>query len=250
MNKDFWAATKEEETRDLIGHNLPEGEQSLANLATAGDIPAMAKKEVERLRDSYKEILAIATRAPDKIENDDIYNRFTALVGQVKNAQEDRESTKKALKDPYNKASTAIENEFKLVDPEITEGEASLHKKLEEAFTTLKGRMSVYDTEKYQAEEALRVAEHERLAEAAARDGIELDTSAITPTKMGSQKSEHGGTSIRSLVDTWEVTNESLLPRSVLSIDPAKVAQLIKDGAKTIPGITISKKVDTTVRRR
>ena len=244
MSKDFWATNQEEEGRDLVGHNLPEGEKPLTTLATADDIPAMAKKDVERLTNSYEELLAIADRAPPEITSDEVYDRFTALVGKVKDATDDRETTKKKLKEPYNKACTAIENAFKLV-----KGGDDLRKRMDTAFTTLKARMSAYDTKKYQAEEAARQAEHARLSEAAAADGITLDAGACAPAKLGSQKSEHGGTSVRSLVDTWEVIDENLLPRSVLSIDPKKVEQLIASGAAEIPGIKISKVVSTSVRR-
>lgn len=245
---DFWA-NGEDPAVDTRGTNNPPEEAKILNLATAEDIPTMVKADVEELKESIKALLAIAARAPADIENDDIYNRFTALVGKLKDAQEDRETRKKKIKDPYNKASTAIENAFKLIDDQDGE-KVDLRKMLDDTFEAFKKRMSAYDTKKYLAEEAERQAEHDRLAQSAAEDGITLDASAIAPVKMGSQKSEHGGTSVRSVVDTWEVIDESLLPRSVLSIDKAKVDQLIADGAKEIPGIKISKAVSTSVRRR
>jgi hypothetical protein len=120
---------------------------------------------------------------------------------------------------------------------------------MDAAFVTLKNRMSVYDTKKYEAEESARRIEQERLAAAAAEDGIEMDSVDAAPIKMGSQKSEYGGTSVRAVVTNWKVIDESLLPRSIMSIDPKKVEQLIASGAKEIPGIKISKKVETSVRR-
>ena len=233
-----------DEILDLKGHNLPEGTNSLLTLAVAEDIPAITQADVDRLCTDYKNLLEIINRVPEEIQNDEIYDRFTALVAQVQVAKDKREETRKKLKEPYNKAATAIEHAFKLI-----KDNEDLQKNMEAAFVALKQKMSIYDTKKYEAEEASRHIEQERIASATAKDGIKMDSIEVAPIKMGSQKSEYGGTSIREIVTDWEVINESLLPRIVMSIDPKKVDQIIASGAKEIPGIKISKKVKTSVRR-
>lgn len=221
---------------------LPEGLPAVAELGIIikKDVDASVEKAILEL-DTY-------SRVPQTIENDEIYQRVTTLTTRIKEVLDGADAKRKEHKDPYLKAGKLIDESFGLVFEAPDEKPRNLKKEMEAARESLKSRLSDYDTRKYLEEQKAIEEERASLSEQAAKDGIVMDATeevGITATV----KSAHGGQSVRKVVTEWEVVDETLLPRSVLSVDPAKVLKLIEGGAKEIPGIKLSKKVDTHVRK-
>ena len=236
-------ANAPEAAGSVPGHNSAEVSPTIM-LSPADDVKAMVKSDVEALTLKAKELLDMFGRVPKEIENDEVYNRVLGLAAQFRSLTAKREKDKKAHKDPYNKASTAIENEFKLVD-----GDKPLIKEIDKGLVTLTKLASAYDTKKFLEEEAQAEKEREEIAAELKKDGVEIDSIPAADTKLASTKSEHGGQGIKKVETQWEVIDETLVPRSLLSIDPAKVQALIDQGAKEIPGLKLSKVVSTIIKR-
>ena len=227
-----------------IGGNNPPEEKRIEMLTPAEDIQILVGKDVTELTEQASNLLDTYGRVPDKVESDEIYDKVVALVAAMRQTEADRDEKRKRHKQPYLDAGTAVDKAFNLPDSEGNE----CRKKLDAAIKNLTDRLSVYDTANYQAEQAQAAKEAEELAEKAKSDGIEIDTSKVE-VKLDSRKSEHGGMSTRSVVKEWTVTDEDALPRSVLSVDPKKVQALVDKGAK-IPGIEITERVATVVKRK
>ena len=155
----------------------------------------------------------------------------------------DREDRRKKIKEPYLKAGQAVDAAFKLLNDEKKERSKLLEAKIKD----LTGRLSVFDTAEYQKQQEEAQKEAAALSEQASKDGITIP-SAEVQVKLESRKSEHGGTSTRNVVREWTVTDEDALPRSVLMVDPKKVQELVDQGAK-IPGIAVTERVETVVKR-
>lgn len=226
----------------VMGHNS--NDKPMAMLSPVDDVKTMVKKDVETLRDSAKDLLDVLGRVPEEIENDDVYGRVIGLAAQIREFSAKREKVKKGHKDPYNKAATAIENEFKLV-----EGDRQLVKEVDAGLVKLTKLASDYDTKKFLAEEANAEKERAAVAQALKGDGIELEDAAEGSARLATSKSEHGGMGLKSVETKWEVVDEDKIPRSLLSVDPAKVQALIDQGAKEIPGLKLFKVVNTTIKR-
>lgn len=235
---------KVERTDNNPPEALPPQLSSVADLAIIikADVDSAVEKAVLEL-DTYG-------RVPETIENDEIYQRVTTLATRIKDVMDSADAKRKVHKDPYLKAGKLVDDSFSLVLVGEKGDKRVLKKELEAAHGSLKKRLSDYDTKQYLAEQAAIEEERSRIAAAAAEDGIQMDQTQGEAAIAATVRSAHGGHSVRKVVTEWEVIDEALLPRSVLSIDPAKVEKLIADGATEIPGIKISKKVDTHVKKR
>lgn len=221
-------------------------------LASVADLPVMMKADIDDLTSKALTELDIYSRVPTEISDEKIYERATTLGTRIKAVIDSIEKRRKAVKQPYLNATTAIDAAFKLVqaaDEATLKPERNLRKELDEAHAGIKSRLSVFDTKKFNEEEDRRNKERELLAEAAAKDGIEMDVQAPATVQMGSTKSAHGGAAVRKVVIDWEVVNEAEVPRSLLSIDPAKVQAQIDAGATSIPGLKLTRRVETHVKR-
>lgn len=220
-------------------------------LASAAEIPAMIKADVDAATERAVFQLDTYSRVPDVIENDEIYQRATTLAAKIKEVLDQSEDKRKAHKAPYLDASTLIDESFKLKLPAVGDGKPrQLKKELEAAGVSIKNRLSARDTALYLKQQEEEDAERAKLQEQAAADGIEMAPAAADTVIASTVKSAHGGQSVRNVVTEWSVVDEALLPRSVLSIDPAKIQKLIDGGATEIPGIKLEKKVKTHVKKR
>lgn len=219
-------------------------------LASVADLPAMMKADIDALTADALAQLDTYSRVPAEIADDGVYQRATTLGTLLKAVLDRIENRRKVVKQPYLDATTAIDGAFKLIQPKVGDGaERNLRKELDAAHAGIKTRLSAYDTKMFLEDEKRRAEEKALLAAAAAKDGIEMDDQPEPAAVIASTKSSHGGAAVRRVVTEWEVVDADKLPRSVLSVDPAKVQALIDAGATAIPGITISKKVDTHVKR-
>lgn len=219
-------------------------------LAAAEELVLIMKGDIDGAVEKAVLELDIYSRVPESIENDEIYQRVTTLATRIKDVLDDADKKRKVHKEPYLKAGKLVDDSFNLILPVKDEKDRVLKKELEAAHGALKRRLSDYDTRQYLAEQAVADAERAKIALDAAQDGIQMDATPADAAIASTVKSAHGGHSVRRLVTEWSVTDEALLPRSVLSIDPAKVEKLIAGGATEIPGIVMSKKVDTHVKKR
>lgn len=219
-------------------------------LASVADLPAMMKADIDALTAEALAQLDTYSRVPAEIADDGVYQRATTLGTLLKAVLDKIEKRRKDVKQPYLDATTAIDAAFKLVQPKTGDmPERNLRKELDAAHSGIKSLLSAYDTKLFLAEEKRRAEEKAQLAAAAAKDGIEIDEQPAAGVVIASTKSSHGGAAVRRVVTEWEVVDADKLPRSVLSVDPAKVQAMIDAGATSIPGIAISKKVDTHVKR-
>lgn len=218
-------------------------------LANASELDTMIKATLDDLTNEAVLELATYARVPDAISDDDVYQRVTTLAARMKELFDKVDAKKGEFKRPYLDATQLLDNRFKLLLSVEGGSDRQLRKELEAAHKGLKGLLSDYDTKKYQAEQAAIEAERQRIAAAAAADGIEMADAPAATAMTASVKSAHGGQSVRKVVTEWRVTDESLLPRNVLSVDSAKVQALIDQGATSIPGIIMEKKVETHVKR-
>lgn len=245
-------STKPEASKDRVlerTDNQPP-EALPQQLASKEELPATMKADIDKLVKNAVIELDTCSRVPEKIESDEIYQRVTTLATRVKGVIDDIEERRTKHKRPYLDATKLIDDTFKL--PLAVEGgkDRVLRKELDTAHAALKSRLSDFDTRQYLAQQAEVEEERKRLAEEAAKDGIQIDVSTVDAALASTVKSAHGGHSVRTLVTEWEVVDEAALPRSVLSIDPKKVEKLIAEGATEIPGLRLSKKVDTHVKKR
>jgi hypothetical protein len=218
-------------------------------LASKDEIPTMIKGDLQQLTETAVLELDTFSRVPERIESDEIYQRVTTLATRVKGVIDDVELRRGKHKRPYLDATKLIDDIFKLTLPVKDGKDRVLRKELDGAHAALKARLSDFDTRQYLAQQAEIEAERTRLADEAAKDGIQISGEAVAPAIASTVKSAHGGQSVRRVVDEWAVVDETLLPRSVLSVDPAKVQKLLDEGAVEIPGIQISKKVETYVKK-
>lgn len=226
-----------------IGGNNPPEDQRIEMLTPAEDIQTLVGKDVKELSEKSAGLLDTYSRVPDKVENDEVYDRVVALIAAIRQVDSDREEKRKSMKAPYLAGGKAVDDAFKLPD----EKGADRAKKMEAAIKELTSRLSDYDTLKYQEEQANAQKESDELAAKAKEDGIEMDAGKVE-VKLESRKSEHGGMSTRSVIKEWTITDESALPRSVLMPDTKKIQKLVDEGA-TIPGVKVTERVATVVKR-
>jgi hypothetical protein len=239
---------KENENREIKRTDNNPPESLPEQLASAAEIKIIIKNDVEEATKKALEQLDVVSRVPAEILNEEIYQRIITLATRVKKVSDDSEKIRKKHKDPYLKATKEIDDAFTLTI-ETEEGDKRvLKKELETAHQKLKTMLSAYDTKKYEEEQRAIKKEREELAEKMKQDGISVETTAEVAIAT-TVKSAHGGQSVRKVVTDWEVEDEKLLPRSVLSIDPAKVKKLLDEGVTEIPGIKITKKVETHAKR-
>jgi len=235
---------------DNIDNNPPEALPP--QLASVAEVPTMIKADIDHLVNIAVLELDTFTRVPTEIGSDDVYQRVTTLATRIKGVIDEVDDRRGKQKRPYLDVTKLLDDSFKLVmpDPEGKAKDRVLRKELDTAFAALKGRLSAYDTKQYLAAKAVADAENQRIAEQAAKDGIEMGDVAAPTAIAATVKSAHGGQSVRKVTMEWEVVDETLLPRSVLSVDPAKVQALIDQGVKAVPGIAFSEKVGTYVKKR
>ncbi len=232
----------EEAPRGQIGDNAPP--QPEKELFGPDSIGILIDTDIEGIKDEAKVILDTVTRIPEEIENDDQYSKVVSVVASIRGIDTKREKKRKEHKAPYTKAGSAIDDGFK-----IKLGDRVLSKEMADAIKDLTSRLSTYDTKKLEAEEARIATEAADLAESAKKDGITIATSEAEVI-LGTHKSEHGGMSTRQIVNDWEIVDEAKLPKSVLSPDPKKIQELIDNGATKIPGVKITRRVQSVVKRR
>lgn len=230
--------------RHNIGGNNPPDEEKLTMLTPVKDIPTIVEKDVTELAKRADELISLCDRIPEKIEDEEVYDKVIAVVAELRKNDSERDDKRTELKSPYLKAGQEIDKQFKLINPETKEDRS---KKVQTLIKELTNRLSEYDTKKYNEEREAAAKEAENIASKAREDGIEIPTEN-PEIKLSSRKSEHGGMSTRSVIIEWEITNEEELPRSVLSPDKKKIQELIDKGA-TIPGITVKERVSTVVKR-
>ena len=227
-----------------IGGNNPPEDEKITQLSTAEEVKLIIAGTVSELKEQAAELLDTCKRVPETISNDDIYDRVVALIAALRETDSTRDEKRKKFKEPYLSAGQIIDSEFKLKDKDGNE----LAKKLEAEIKNLTAKLSIYDTKKFEEQRQAAEKEAALLAEQASKDGISVPANQVD-IKLESRRSEHGGLSTKTVVKEWEVTDESLLPRSVLSIDPKKVQALVDKGAE-IPGIKITERIETTVKRK
>ena len=229
--------------RTGLGGNNPPDDQRIDMLTPAEDIDSIVSADVKELTKRADELLATCSRVPETIEDQATYDKVVALIAGIRQMDADREDRRKKIKEPYLKAGQAVDAAFKLLNDEKKERSKLLEAKIKD----LTGRLSVFDTAEYQKQQEEAQKEAAALSEQASKDGITIP-SAEVQVKLESRKSEHGGTSTRNVVREWTVTDEDALPRSVLMVDPKKVQELVDQGAK-IPGIAVTERVETVVKR-
>lgn len=220
-------------------------------LAPAAELPTVMKSDVDAAIEKALFELDTYSRVPPEIASKEIYERVTTLTTRLNEVLSGAETKRKEHKAPYQAAATLIDDTFKLKVVGVDGAkDRMLKKELEDAVASLKKRLSGYDTKIYLEQLATEKAERDALAEKVAADGITMDTVQTDTAIASTVKSAHGGSSVRNLVTTWTVIDEALIPRSLLSIDPAKVQKMIDDGAVEIPGLALSKEVKTHVKKR
>lgn len=226
-------------------NNPPE---AVVMLPPAGELSKIFEEDIKSLKKDALAELDTYSRIPAKIENDEVYQKITTLAMQIKAVADRSDNSRTAHKRPYLDATKVLDTAFKL-EVETDGKTRNVRKELDEAHNKLKKMLSDRDTELYLEQEKASEEERKRLIEAAATDGIEMSEEDMDVVKMGTVKSSYGGQSVRRVVEEWEVIDEELLPRSVLSVDPEKVKKLLENGAKSIPGIKIGKRVETHVKK-
>jgi hypothetical protein len=256
------------------GKKAPEGDDRVitrtdnnppepVGLPVAGEVAGRYQEQTRKLIDEHLPTFLMFTRAPGVIEDKDVYDRVTTLSGIVKKAFDAIDKARSAAKKPYLDGGSAVDKAFALTveiddpaspgdpdDPEKPGGRKSvdLLAEMKKAHAELKGRLSAYDTMVYRKEEEDRQAEQAALAAAAAADGIVLGADAGGDGRMASSRSEHGGTAVRNVTRTFEVTDATMVPASLCSPDPQKIQAAIDAGAKEIPGVRIDVQVKTHTR--
>jgi len=229
--------------RASIGGNNPPEEEKIVMLPAATEIPMIVDADIKELTKTIDDLLSTSGRVPGAIENQEVYDKVVALIAAMRDAESDRDERRKKQKEPYHQATLIVDKLYKL--PNADKEDRS--KLLEVAMKDLNKRLSVYDTAEYEKRKIASEAEAAKLAEEAAKDGIEISPATVA-VKLESRKSEHGGTSTKTIIRDWEVEDESALPRSVLSIDHKKVQALVDQGA-VIPGIKVTERISTVVKR-
>lgn len=105
-----------------------------------------------------------------------------------------------------------------------------------------------------QKREAFEQAEIKRLEQAKieAKEqsaALGMDLSIYVPESPKKLVSEHATTTTKE-VKAYKVTDEALIPREYLIVDPVAIKQAINMGIREIPGIEITVEKKTTIRRR
>ena len=229
---------------EVIGGNNPPDDQRIVMLSPAEEVEKSLAGTIKDLSDRAQALLDTASRVPKDITDDTVYDKVVALVAAFREIEDEREKKRKANKDPYLKASQVVDGAFKLTNDEGQDRSKNMANEI----ASLTARLSAYDTAKYEEAAKQAVAEAASLSEQASSDGIIIPAGEVD-VKLESRKSEYGGLSTKSVVNDWEIEDESKLPRSVLSPDPKKIKALVEKGA-TIPGVKITKRVETVVKRK
>lgn len=229
--------------RTSIGGNNPPEKEKIIMLPAATEIPVIVQADIKELTQKIDDLLSTSGRVPGAIENQEVYDKVVALIAAMRDAESDRDERRKKQKEPYHQATLIVDKLYKLPNKD----KEDRSKLLEVALKDLNKRLSACDTAEYEKRKIASEAEAAKLAEEAAKDGITIAPASVA-IKLESRKSEHGGTSTKTIIRDWEVENESVLPRTVLSIDPKKVQALVDQGA-TIPGIKVTERISTVVKR-
>lgn len=230
--------------RTSIGGNNPPEDQKIAQLSNSEEIKLIIASDVSELSQKAEELLSTCKRVPAVVETDEVYDRVVALIAAIRKVESDKEEKRKKHKEPYLAAERVIDSEFKL---KSSEGKEQV-KDMDAQIKGLTKRLSDYDTKKFEKQRQEAALEAEKIAEKAREDGIEIPAGEIE-VKLESRRSEYGGLSTKSVVKDWEIINPEELPRSVLVPDPKKIQELVDKGAN-IPGIKVTERIETNVKRK
>lgn len=225
-------------------------------LLPAAEIPAVHKDKVEDLKTAHLDTYLMYLRVPAVIEDKDVYDRVTALSSMVKKAFDAIDGARSAAKKPYLDGGTAIDKAYAIpveIDDAANPGEkkeVKLLAELKSAHDSLKKRLSAYDTAEYKKAEEARIAEQNALAEAAAADGIVLESTQVGDGKAQSSRSSYGSgaTAVKKVEKTFRIVDPAKVPASMCSPDPVKIQAAIDAGAIEIAGVEIDVSVKTHVR--
>lgn len=250
------SSKQEAPAADRIVTSTDNNPPETVGLLAAAEIPAAHREKANELKAAHLDTYLMFLRAPEKIEDKDVYDRVTALSSMVKKAFDAIDRARSAAKKPYLDGGTAIDKAYAItveIDDSAKPGEkkeVKLLAELKSAHEALKKRLSAYDTEEYKKAEQARIAEEEALAAAAAADGIIMEASQVGDGKAQSSRTSYGtgATAIKKVEKTFRIVDPGLVPASLCSPDPEKIQAAIDAGAIEIAGIEIEVGVKTHVR--
>lgn len=176
------------------------------------------------------------------IDNDTQESVATNILSMIAVSKKTLEEQRKFLVKPLNDHVKAINNRFKLYSEPLNQADAIIRKK-------------VLDYKKLK--EQRRLEEERKVREAAEEEQARLAMSGIktplpepvVPKAPATTRAELGSTNIKK-VWTFEIVDESQIPREYLTVNTKKIAAVVKAGIRNIPGVRIYQQDQLSVRAR
>ena len=184
-----------------------------------------------------------------EIVDNDTLNFANDLLQKAKDTKKELEKQRKSFTDPLNKVKTNIIAVFKPKEKEIDEVIRILsYEKIVPYQQKLNEQIEIM-----KREERARIAnEHAaKIKENKLGEAMALEIEAQEVDSMTEEKGVKSETSSASISMKWvaEVIDNSLVPREFCEPCQKKLAQAIKNGARTIEGVKIFQKRTLTSRR-
>ena len=196
--------------------------------------------EIERMQEQVQSL---------EVTDESSKERAVAMGGQAHNLIKKIESARKYfVQDPKDFAKQVdqlakkYKDLFSAIEREAKQKISAYHKRLEdERCEAERKRREAEEAERKRQEEAAKQGKEPEPAP----DPVSEPPAQPEPERV--TRTEHGAAHQRK-VWTYEVTDESQIPREYLTIDHKKINRAVKDGARNIPGVNIYQESKTVFR--
>jgi hypothetical protein len=180
-----------------------------------------------------------------QVEDDQSNEQAVAMAGQAKQINRKIEKARKGFVEEPNRFVKAVNSLAKSYQSKFTAIENGLKRKITDFQRQQEIERRKREAEaKRQAEEAQKKLKQE--AQKAGVEAPKVEAPAM-PEQPTATRTEYGAAHQRK-VWTYEIQEESQIPREYLVVDQKKIRQAVKDGIREIPGVKIYQDTQTVIR--
>ena len=191
--------------------------------------PIVPKEKESAISDSIAKTQEIVSNII--VEDEAGVQMASELLGKIKANLNSLKMLKDQFVKPYDDKVKESKNWFKMQEAPFKEMEA-----------VVKDKIGVYmEAERKKAED-----EAKRLAEQAKKETGDAKPVPIEVPKMSVQATS-GKVSAKE-IKSYEIVDESKIPREYLTVDRGAIQKAVRDGVKDIPGVKIVKKTSVAFR--
>lgn len=203
------------------------------------DIDVREREEFEKVDEQTRKAIAEADRLTGEIDDPETASEVTDALAAIRNAIEDGETARKALKKPFDAAGKRVQAAFK----ELASPLEARKQSLEDRFLAYEARKEQAERERREREEAearraQEEAEASQDAEAESRARQDLHRAQAPRVQPTGARGSSGAKSSPTTELKYEITDEDALPDEYVERVPrrSKILADVRQGI-AIPGV-------------